>query len=84
MSHEAIYRQPVPGNLQEENPSTFEFSHIILGDHETLLETLLMLYLSGPVARHPRPEGHFKLRATINYGLQSTIFPGAVATYSWG
>ena len=30
------------------------------------------------VARHTRPEGHFKVCAEINY-----FVPGAVATYSW-
>ena len=38
-SHDAIYRQPVPGNLQEEKAFTFEFSHssishTSIGDHK--------------------------------------------------
>ena len=35
----AIYRQPVPGNLQEEQAFTFQYSHFVLGDHETLFES---------------------------------------------
>ncbi len=49
MSHEAIYRQPVPGNLQEEKAFTFECSRIFLRDRKTLFEKLLMCYRSGPV-----------------------------------
>ena len=37
MSHEAIYRQPVPGNLHEEKAFTFECSPISLVDRKTML-----------------------------------------------
>ena len=50
MSHEAINRQPVPGNFQEEKPFTFQCSGIVLVDHKTLFENQLMCYQSGVVA----------------------------------
>ena len=49
MSHKAIYRQPVPCDLQEKKPFTFECSHIILGDRKTLFEKNIMCYQSGHV-----------------------------------
>ena len=42
MSHEAINKQPVPGNLQEEKPFTFQCSGIVLIDYKTLFENQLM------------------------------------------
>ncbi len=50
MSHEAIYRQPVPGNLHEEKAFSFECSHIFLNDRKTLFEKLLLCYENGPVS----------------------------------
>ena len=50
MSHKAIYRQPVPGNLQEEKPFTFQCSPIFLVDYKILFENQLMGHRSGPVA----------------------------------
>ncbi len=49
MSHEAFYRQPFPGNLQEEKALTFQFPQNVLGDRKLLFEKLLMCYQSGPV-----------------------------------
>ncbi len=40
MSHEAIYRQPVPGNLHEEKTFTIQCSYIFLGDHEMMRHCL--------------------------------------------
>ena len=50
MSHEAIYRQPVPGNLQEDNSFSFECLHTFIGNRKTLFAKLLMCYRGGPVA----------------------------------
>ena len=44
MSHEAIYRQPVPGNLQEEEAFSYDFSHSFLGDGKTPFVKSLMCY----------------------------------------
>ena len=49
MSRKAIYRQPVPGNLQEEGTFSYDFSHYFLGDGKTLFAKLLICYLSDPV-----------------------------------
>ena len=40
ISHEAIYGQPVQGNLQEERAFTFECSPYLLVDHKTLLKKI--------------------------------------------
>ena len=50
MSNWASYRQPVPGNLQEEKPFTFQFLGIFLVYNKTLYENWIMYYRSGPVA----------------------------------
>ena len=50
MSHKAIYRQPVPGNLQEDMPFTFHCSHTLLVDRRTLLKKWPLCDKSGPVA----------------------------------
>ena len=63
MSHEAIYRQPEPGNLQEKKTFTLECLHIILVDRKTLSEKLLKCYQSCPVAG--TAVGSAKLLATV-------------------
>ena len=50
MSHREIYRQPVPGNLQEDMPFTFHCSHTLLVDRRTLLKKWPLCDKSGPVA----------------------------------
>ena len=52
MSHEAIHRQPVPGNLKEENPFTFENSHNFMGFLRHSVGKILMWYQSGLTALH--------------------------------
>ena len=49
MSHEAIYGQPVPGNLHEEMAFTFECSPISLVDRKTMFENWPVCYQSGHV-----------------------------------
>ena len=49
MSNEAIYGQPVPGNLHEENASTFECSPISLVDRKTMFANWPVIYQSGHV-----------------------------------
>ena len=50
VTRETIYRQPVSGNLQEDNSFTFESLHTFLGNHKTLYAKLPMCYQGGPVA----------------------------------
>ena len=51
MSHEAIYGQPVQGNLQEEKAFTFECSPISLVDRKTMFENWPVCYQSGHVVK---------------------------------
>lgn len=47
MSHEAIYRQTVPGNLNEE---TFQFAHHFLWERELQVEECPLCCLNVPCA----------------------------------
>ena len=49
MSHDAIYGQPVPGNLHEVKAFTFECSPIFLVIRRTMFETWPFCYQSGNV-----------------------------------